>query len=154
LINEKKAAKSKRYTDSGKLHFHKVYCWMDFTFLDFITGGTELDFSVAVDFTKSNLPMNEETSLHHYDKNRANQYEIAIAAVADICQHYNSSKIFKAYGGRPLMSWGAFKKDGGLPSAARATQMNSFEYYEVLGEHLVPYWQSGYTFVGECPRPP
>ncbi|CAD5220261.1 unnamed protein product [Bursaphelenchus xylophilus] len=98
LINEKKAAKSKRYTDSGKLHFHKVYCWMDFTFLDFITGGTELDFSVAVDFTKSNLPMNEETSLHHYDKNRANQYEIAIAAVADICQHYNSSKIFKAYG--------------------------------------------------------
>lgn len=42
--------------------------------------------------------MDEATSLHHVDNQKANQYEIAIAAVGDICQHYNSSKIFKAYG--------------------------------------------------------
>uniref|UniRef100_A0AC35G7L2 C2 domain-containing protein n=1 Tax=Panagrolaimus sp. PS1159 TaxID=55785 RepID=A0AC35G7L2_9BILA len=47
LVNEKKAKKNKKYTDSGTLHFHKVYCWLDFTFLDFISGGTELDFTVA-----------------------------------------------------------------------------------------------------------
>ncbi|CAD5210855.1 unnamed protein product [Bursaphelenchus xylophilus] len=52
------------------------------------------------------------------------------------------------------MIWVAFKKAGGLPLTATATQMKGLDYYEVLGEHLVPYWQSGYTFVGECPRPP
>lgn len=74
---------------------------------------TELDFSVAVDFTKSNLPMEEEASLHHIDAFKgtvsltrrqqllsvlANQYEIAIASVGDICQHYNSRRYFKGYG--------------------------------------------------------
>lgn len=39
LINEKKTRKSKKYVDSGQLHFHKVYCWMDYSFLDFIYGG-------------------------------------------------------------------------------------------------------------------
>ncbi|KAI6201386.1 C2 domain and von Willebrand factor, type A domain and Copine domain-containing protein [Aphelenchoides besseyi] len=98
LINEKKARKTKKYVDSGKLHFHKCYCWMDWSFFEFISGGTELDFTVAIDFTKSNLPMDEKSSLHHLDESKANQYEIGIAAVADICQHYNSSKIFKGYG--------------------------------------------------------
>jgi hypothetical protein len=59
---------------------------------------TELDFTVSVDFTKSNLPMTEESSLHRMDDFKANQYEIAIAAVADICQHYNSKRYFKGYG--------------------------------------------------------
>ncbi|VDO16012.1 unnamed protein product [Brugia timori] len=39
LINQKKMKKNKKYVDSGQLHFHRVYCWMDYTFLDFITGG-------------------------------------------------------------------------------------------------------------------
>uniref|UniRef100_A0A914YTN4 C2 domain-containing protein n=1 Tax=Panagrolaimus superbus TaxID=310955 RepID=A0A914YTN4_9BILA len=98
LVSEKKAKKNKKYTDSGTLHFHKVYCWHDFTFLDFISGGTELDFTVAIDFTKSNLPMEDQSSLHHIDGENINQYEIAIMAVAEICQHYNRSKIFRAYG--------------------------------------------------------
>lgn len=98
LINEKKAKKSKKYMDSGQIFFHRVFSWMDFTFLDFIRGGTELDFMVAVDFTKSNLPMDDFSSLHRIDSHRPNQYEIAIGAVAEICQHYNRSKVFYAYG--------------------------------------------------------
>ncbi|KAH7731153.1 copine-5-like protein [Aphelenchoides avenae] len=98
LINEKKAKKSKKYENSGMLHFHKVYCWIDFSFLDFITGGTELDFTVAVDFTKSNLPMDDASSLHKIDENQANQYEMAIGAIGEICQHYSRSKVFNAYG--------------------------------------------------------
>lgn len=98
LINEKKARKKSKYVDSGQLHFHKVYEWLDFTFLDFISGGTELDFTLAVDFTKSNLPMDDASSLHHVDGYHLNQYEIAINAIAEICQHYSHSKIFNAYG--------------------------------------------------------
>uniref|UniRef100_A0A915CQ53 C2 domain-containing protein n=1 Tax=Ditylenchus dipsaci TaxID=166011 RepID=A0A915CQ53_9BILA len=98
LINEKKLRKKQKYDNSGVLHFHKVYEWMDYTFLDFISGGTELDFTVAVDFTKSNLPIDDSSSLHRWDAYHANQYEIAINAIAEICQHYSRTKIFNAYG--------------------------------------------------------
>uniref|UniRef100_A0A915AFW7 Uncharacterized protein n=1 Tax=Parascaris univalens TaxID=6257 RepID=A0A915AFW7_PARUN len=98
LIHSRKAKKSKKYVDSGQLHFHKVYCWMDYSFLDFIAAGTELEFTVAVDFTKSNLPTDDSSSLHHVDEENANQYEIAIRAIAEICQYYNRSQIFHAYG--------------------------------------------------------
>uniref|UniRef100_A0A914RXP0 Copine C-terminal domain-containing protein n=1 Tax=Parascaris equorum TaxID=6256 RepID=A0A914RXP0_PAREQ len=59
---------------------------------------TELEFTVAVDFTKSNLPTDDSSSLHHVDEENANQYEIAIRAIAEICQYYNRSQIFHAYG--------------------------------------------------------
>uniref|UniRef100_A0A0K0EP16 C2 domain-containing protein n=1 Tax=Strongyloides stercoralis TaxID=6248 RepID=A0A0K0EP16_STRER len=98
LIHPKKIKKNKKYVDSGILHLHKVYCWMDYSFLDFITGGTQLDFNVVVDFTNSNLPMEDHSSLHRIDPNEPNQYEIAIAAIAETCQHYNRSKVFNAYG--------------------------------------------------------
>lgn len=39
IVNEEKAKKSKKYIDSGQIHFDKIYLWMDFTFLDYITGG-------------------------------------------------------------------------------------------------------------------
>uniref|UniRef100_A0AC35U4J1 C2 domain-containing protein n=1 Tax=Rhabditophanes sp. KR3021 TaxID=114890 RepID=A0AC35U4J1_9BILA len=98
LIHPKKAKKSKKYIDSGMLNVHKVYSWMDYTFLDFITGGTQIDYNVVVDFTHSNLPMEDHSSLHRIDPEEPNQYEIAIAAIAETCQHYNRTKIFNAYG--------------------------------------------------------
>ncbi|KAL3104226.1 hypothetical protein niasHS_002253 [Heterodera schachtii] len=99
LINEKKLKKHKKYVDSGQIHFHRVFLWQDYTFLDFIRGGTELDFTVAIDFTRSNLPMKDQSSLHRFDhSNRPNQYEIAIGAIAEICQHYSKNKLFNAYG--------------------------------------------------------
>lgn len=42
--------------------------------------------------------MNDVSSLHRFDSHHANQYEIAINAIAEICQHYCHSKIFNAYG--------------------------------------------------------
>lgn len=42
--------------------------------------------------------MEDQSSLHHIDGENINQYEIAIMAVAEICQHYNRSKSFHAYG--------------------------------------------------------
>ncbi|CAK5074729.1 unnamed protein product [Meloidogyne enterolobii] len=93
LINEKKLKKHKKYVDSGQVQFHRIHLWNDYTFLDFIRGGTELDFTVSVDFTKSNLPMQDHSSLHRRD--RMNQYELAIGAILEICQHYSRSKVIK-----------------------------------------------------------
>ncbi|XGW30842.1 hypothetical protein V3C99_009645, partial [Haemonchus contortus] len=99
LINEKKRAKKgDKYKNSGTLEFNSVELLKQYSFLDFIAGGTQLDFAVAVDFTASNGAVHKPTSLHSISTAQPNQYEIAIRAVIDICQHYNNSKLFDAFG--------------------------------------------------------
>ncbi|KAK5970680.1 C2 calcium-dependent membrane targeting and Copine domain containing protein [Trichostrongylus colubriformis] len=99
LINEKKRAKKgDKYKNSGTLEFNNVELLKQYSFLDFIAGGTQLDFAVAVDFTASNGAVHKPTSLHSISTAQPNQYEIAIRAVIDICQHYNNSKKFDAFG--------------------------------------------------------
>ena len=71
------------------------------TFLDFISSGTELSFTVAIDFTGSNGNPCDPRSLHYNDPTGApNQYVTAIRAVGDIIQDYNSDKMFPALGFR------------------------------------------------------
>lgn len=53
---------------------------------------------MAIDFTKSNLPLDNTASLHHVKGENTSQYEIAIQAIAEICQYYNNSQLFYAYG--------------------------------------------------------
>uniref|UniRef100_A0A8R1I0M1 Nicotinic receptor-associated protein 1 n=1 Tax=Caenorhabditis japonica TaxID=281687 RepID=A0A8R1I0M1_CAEJA len=99
LINDKKKAKKgDKYKCSGALKIWNSRIIIEPTFLDFISGGTQLDFAVAVDFTASNGNPKSPSSLHFMAADRPNQYEIALRAVLSICQHYNSSKTFEAYG--------------------------------------------------------
>uniref|UniRef100_F1KU93 Nicotinic receptor-associated protein 1 n=1 Tax=Ascaris suum TaxID=6253 RepID=F1KU93_ASCSU len=99
LINEKKRnKKGSKYVDSGRLVFVSVTTHRNYSFLEFIAGGTQLDFSVAVDMTASNGCVTEPSSLHFIGGSRPNEYHLAIRAVADICQHYNNSKTFDAMG--------------------------------------------------------
>ncbi|VDM42927.1 unnamed protein product [Toxocara canis] len=99
LINMKKKNKKKaNYIDSGRLIFMSVTTHRNFSFLEFIAGGTQLDFSVAIDMTASNGNVTEPNSLHFIGGNQPNEYHIAIRSVADICQHYNNSKTFDAMG--------------------------------------------------------
>ncbi|CAL2040453.1 unnamed protein product [Caenorhabditis brenneri] len=98
LINEKKKAKKSKYKNSGILKIWNAKIVIEPTFLDFISGGTQLDFAVAVDFTASNGNPASSSSLHYMGSGVPNQYEIALRAVLSICQHYNSSKTFEAYG--------------------------------------------------------
>ncbi|CAD6194525.1 unnamed protein product [Caenorhabditis auriculariae] len=99
LINEKKRVKKgSKYKDSGILHFISAHVVRQETFLDFISGGTQLDFAVAIDFTASNGQVHQPNSLHYFAPNQTNQYEVALRSVLEICQHYNSSKKFDAYG--------------------------------------------------------
>jgi len=100
LINEKKKKKKGgRYKNSGVLHVNKCELELRPTFLDYISNGTELAFTVAIDFTASNGNPQDPHSLHYNDPTGApNQYITAIKSVGDIIQDYDSDKLFPALG--------------------------------------------------------
>jgi hypothetical protein len=99
FINEKKQRKKSSYKNSGHLIINSIDLELHPTFLDFISGGTELSFTVAVDFTGSNGNPMEPTSLHYNDPTgNPNQYVTAIRSVGDIIQDYDSDKMFPALG--------------------------------------------------------
>ncbi|XP_069101627.1 copine-8-like [Argopecten irradians] len=79
------------------------------SFLDFIQNGTEMSFTVAVDFTASNGNPSSPTSLHYLNPYGApNQYAAAIQAVGEIIQDYDSDKLF------PALGFGARMSDGSV----------------------------------------
>merc|ERR1719471_1513019 len=96
FFNEKKNKKKK---NSGFLHLETCKLEIVPTFLDFISNGTELSFTVAVDFTASNGNPQDARSLHYINPSGApNQYVAAIKAVGEIIQDYDSDKMFPALG--------------------------------------------------------
>ncbi|KAK9108616.1 hypothetical protein Syun_024627 [Stephania yunnanensis] len=75
------------------------------TFLDYIAGGCELNFMVAIDFTASNGNPRLPDSLHYIDPSgRPNAYQRAISEVGEVLQFYDSDKKFPAwgFGARPI----------------------------------------------------
>jgi len=69
------------------------------SFLDYIQGGTQVNFTVAVDFTGSNGHPQDPRSLHYMDPSgQPNQYVTAVTAVGDIIQDYDHDKQFPALG--------------------------------------------------------
>ncbi|PIA32828.1 hypothetical protein AQUCO_04300037v1 [Aquilegia coerulea] len=75
------------------------------TFLDYIAGGCELNFMVAIDFTASNGNSRLPDSLHYIDPSgRPNAYQKAILEVGEVLQFYDTDKRFPAwgFGARPI----------------------------------------------------
>ncbi|NXD88813.1 CPNE5 protein, partial [Halcyon senegalensis] len=70
----------------------------DHTFLDYIRGGTQINFTVAIDFTASNGNPSQSTSLHYLSPYQLNAYTMALKAVGEIIQDYDSDKMFPALG--------------------------------------------------------
>jgi hypothetical protein len=68
------------------------------TFVDYVTGGCELDLSVAIDFTASNgNPMIPGTP-HYIDSNSLNEYEKAIIAIGSIVTKYDTDQKSHVWG--------------------------------------------------------
>lgn len=109
VINPKKKAKKKKYTNSGEAVLMLYKMEIQHSFLDYIqNGGTEMSFTVAVDFTASNGNPSSPTSLHYLNPYGApNQYAAAIQAVGEIIQDYDSDKLFPALGFGVRMSDGS-----------------------------------------------
>lgn len=70
------------------------------SFLDYIRGGVQLSFIVAVDFTASNGDPFLHDSLHYVGPEGivSNQYIEAITSVGDIIEFYDADKKFSVYG--------------------------------------------------------
>ncbi|KAK4304696.1 hypothetical protein Pmani_023368 [Petrolisthes manimaculis] len=98
FINPKKKAKKSSYKDSGKLVLKSASTHIEPSFLDYIRGGTQIHFTVAVDFTASNGDPKTPASLHYLQPGVDNQYALAIKSVGEIIQDYDSDKMFPALG--------------------------------------------------------
>ncbi|ESW31948.1 hypothetical protein PHAVU_002G281400 [Phaseolus vulgaris] len=89
----------------GRLYVDKYAESVQYSFLDYLAGGFELNFMVAVDFTASNGNPRLPDSLHYIDPSgRPNAYQRAISEVGEVLQCYDSDKRFPTwgFGARPI----------------------------------------------------
>ncbi|KAK5896016.1 hypothetical protein CgunFtcFv8_009661 [Champsocephalus gunnari] len=98
VINLKKKGKKKKYLNSGTVTLLSFLLDIEVTFLDYIKGGTQINFTVAIDFTASNGNPAQPTSLHYMSPYQLNAYAMALKAVGEIIQDYDSDKMFPALG--------------------------------------------------------
>ncbi|KAL4234128.1 Copine-4 [Mactra antiquata] len=97
-INEHKKAKKKKYTNSGFVICDSIQVKKVATFLEYIYGGMQINFTVGVDFTGSNGDPTSPQSLHYINPYQPNDYMQAIQAVGAVCQDYDTDKMFPALG--------------------------------------------------------
>ncbi|XP_051517692.1 copine-9-like [Myxocyprinus asiaticus] len=98
VLNPKKKGRKKKYVNSGTVTLLSFKVESEYTFVDFIRGGTQLNFTVAIDFTASNGNPSQPSSLHYMNPYQLNAYAMALKAVGEIVQDYDSDKLFPAYG--------------------------------------------------------
>ncbi|XP_056455265.1 copine-8-like isoform X3 [Gadus chalcogrammus] len=98
LNPKKKGKKKKKYQNSGTVTLLSCLVDSELSFLDFIKGGTQINFTVAIDFTASNGNPSQPTSLHYMSPYQLNAYAMALRAVGEIIQDYDSDKMFPALG--------------------------------------------------------
>uniref|UniRef100_A0A8B9G5G8 C2 domain-containing protein n=1 Tax=Amazona collaria TaxID=241587 RepID=A0A8B9G5G8_9PSIT len=77
VVNPKKKLKKKKYLNSGTVTLLSFSVESDPSFLDYIRGGTQLNFTVAIDFTASNGNPSQPTSLHYLSPFQLNAYTMA-----------------------------------------------------------------------------
>uniref|UniRef100_A0A673AWH8 Copine 4 n=1 Tax=Sphaeramia orbicularis TaxID=375764 RepID=A0A673AWH8_9TELE len=97
-INPKYKVKKKNYKNSGIVILNQCKIIKMHSFLDYIMGGCQIQFTVAIDFTASNGDPRNSCSLHYIHPFQPNEYLKALVAVGEICQDYDSDKMFPAFG--------------------------------------------------------
>uniref|UniRef100_A0A8B9HH78 Copine I n=1 Tax=Astyanax mexicanus TaxID=7994 RepID=A0A8B9HH78_ASTMX len=83
----------------------KLSCWLTrsssnitYTFLDYVMGGCQINFTVGIDFTGSNGDPRSPESLHYLSPDGTNQYLNAIWSVGQVIKDYDTDKLFPAFG--------------------------------------------------------
>uniref|UniRef100_A0A673MEY4 Copine-3 n=1 Tax=Sinocyclocheilus rhinocerous TaxID=307959 RepID=A0A673MEY4_9TELE len=97
-INSKKKQKKKNYKNSGVVSVKVCQITKEYTFLDYIMGGCQINFTVGIDFTGSNGDPKSPDSLHYISPQGVNEYLSAIWSVGLVVQDYDSDKMFPAFG--------------------------------------------------------
>ncbi|XP_028288420.1 copine-3-like [Parambassis ranga] len=96
-INPKKF-KKKNYKNSGIICVKQCKVVKEYSFLDFIMWGCQINFTIAIDFTGSNGDPRTPQSLHYISPEGFNEYLMAIWAVGNVIQDYDSTKMFPVFG--------------------------------------------------------
>ena len=78
----------------------------NYDFVDYVSGGLELNVIVAIDFTGSNGDPRKPGTLHHLNPSARNDYQKAIAAITSVLAKYDYDQKF------PVLGFGA--KYGGV----------------------------------------
>lgn len=107
-INEAKKAKKKKYDNSGFVIIDSLKLKRVASFLEYIYGGMQINFTVGIDFTGSNGDPKAPNSLHYINPYQPNEYMQAILAVGAVCQDYDTDKMF------PALGFGAQLPDGSV----------------------------------------
>mmetsp|Transcript_5176 Transcript_5176/g.9026 ORF Transcript_5176/g.9026 Transcript_5176/m.9026 type:complete len:682 (-) Transcript_5176:1507-3552(-) len=102
LINEKRRGHS---SVAGRLRILKCERFQKPTFLDYVAGGCEIGFAVAIDLTASNKPVSNPKSLHHYAPGVFNPYMQAIISIGAVLEYYDSDQMFPMYGFGARLPW-------------------------------------------------
>ncbi|KAK5579735.1 hypothetical protein RB653_009421 [Dictyostelium firmibasis] len=89
LINPKKQSKSS-YKNSGKICFTDARLVGQPTFIDFLSGGCEINLMIAIDCTSSNGTPTDLTSLHYNTPTHESEYARSIIAVGNVLAPYDS----------------------------------------------------------------
>ncbi|MEE6463623.1 hypothetical protein FKM82_005984 [Ascaphus truei] len=97
-INEKKKQKKKGYRNSGVVSVKQCQIIVEYSFLDYIMGGCQMNFVVGIDFTGSNGDPRSPNSLHHISPNGVNEYLTAIWSVGMVIQDYDADQMFPSFG--------------------------------------------------------
>ncbi|XP_035475387.1 copine-3 isoform X3 [Scophthalmus maximus] len=126
-INSKKKQKKKGYKNSGVIVIKQCKVVKEYTFLDYIMGGCQINFTIAIDFTGSNGDPKSPLSLHYINPQGYNEYLAAIWAVGNVIQDYDR---YRRCGGR-------------LPAVS--TSGETLWPHELFSNHQPcgPLWQAG-----------
>ena len=97
-VIEEEKKKKKSYQDSGAICCKSAEIVQNHSFLDYIRGGCQLNFMVAIDFT--GLMAFHHHQDHYIDpmNHVLNEYQQAILSVGPVVQEYDSDKRFPVYG--------------------------------------------------------
>ncbi|XP_030066844.1 copine-1 isoform X2 [Microcaecilia unicolor] len=97
-IHPEKKQKKKSYKNSGIVRIKSCKIEVEYSFLDYVMGGCQINFTVGIDFTGSNGDPKSPDSLHFISPNGVNEYLTALWCVGNVVQDYDTDKQFPAFG--------------------------------------------------------
>eukprot|EP01120_Amphizonella_sp_Union-15-10_P003906 TRINITY_DN1435_c0_g1_i1.p1 TRINITY_DN1435_c0_g1~~TRINITY_DN1435_c0_g1_i1.p1 ORF type:complete len:384 (+),score=83.86 TRINITY_DN1435_c0_g1_i1:34-1152(+) len=120
-------SKKSKKPKSGTLRFRKIELVQEYSFLDYIAGGTEISLMVAIDYTASNGDPRYTNSLHYRNPYEPNEYAKAIISVGEILTAYDNDKMIPVYG------FGAKLHNGSVSHCFSLNQLLGGSSDEVFG---------------------
>jgi hypothetical protein len=104
-VNANEAAKKidifdKKGKDIADVYFELFSIREEFTFIDYLMAGLDINLTVAIDFTGSNGDPKSPSSLHYIDPTgrKPNQYIDSLRAIGNIVSHYSQKQYYPALG--------------------------------------------------------